>query len=269
MISENKKPREFPIGVRQILGMLPVSKNKLGAATLESVYGGSQVSVTRLTIETPSIIDENIKSTKLLLEKIESSGLKYMNVNTIDHPTKLAKGVTVDIVIEYLNKFNIAKDIDGTSLEFNKDNLIKYINQRCSKGNLQSWNVGIVSIGPNKDNQIVELTKTVKVRCINRARLKTTPVNGAYNIKAVSSKSDRIMDLKANATNEYDNRKEALLLIYCISKNSVPMQDEEKSSREPLYKDIPTTSHRNPISFSIIFPPENESTPQFKQKIEL
>jgi hypothetical protein len=269
MIKEKKKPREFSIGVRQILGMLPVSKNKLGAATLESVYGGSQVSVTRLPIETPIIIDENIESTKNLLKKIESSGLKYSNVNAIDLPTKLVKGVSGELIIEYLNSFNIAKDVDGSSLEFNKENLIKYIKQRFSNGKMTSWNVGIVSVGPNKDNEIVELTTLVKVRCINRARLKTSPVNGAYNIKAVSSKSDRIMDLDNNAINEYDNRKAPLIIIYSISKNSIPMQNEEKSSREALYKDIPIASHRNPISFSIIFPPEDESTAQYKQKIEL
>lgn len=269
MINEGKKPREFSIGVRQILGMLPVSKNKLGAASLETVYGGSQVSITRLTLEKPNLIDENITSTKFLLEEIEKSGVKYSNVNSIDFPTKLAKGVSFDIIMRYLNKFNIAKDKDGTSLEFNKDNLIKYINQRYSKGELKNWNVGIVSIGPNNDNEIVNLTSNVSVRCINRARLKTSPINGAYNIKAVSSKSDRIMDLGQNAKNEYDNRKQPLLLIYSISKNSIPVRDDEKSSREPLYKDIVESSQRNPISFSIIFPAENESKPQFKQKIEV
>jgi len=147
--------------------------------------------------------------------------------------------------------------------------LIKYINQRYSKVDLKNWNVGIVSIGPNNDNEIVNFTNNVSVRCINRARLKTSPINGAYNIKAVSSKSDRIMDLGQNAKNEYDNRKQPLLLIYSISKNSIPVQNDEKSSREPLYKDIVKSSQRNPISFSIIFPAENESKPQFKQKIEV
>jgi hypothetical protein len=268
MINEDKKPREFSIGVRQILGMLPVSKNKLGAASLETVYGGSQVSVTRLTLEQPDLIDENIKSTKSLLEEIKKSGLRYSDVNSIDIPTKLTKGVSIEIILKYLNTFNIAKDKDGKSLEFNKDNLIKYINQRSSQGELKNWNVGIVSIGPNADNEIVMLTDEVSVRCINRARLKTSPINGAYNIKAVSSRTDRMMDLKKNAKNEYDDRNQPLLLIYCISKNSIPVNGEEKSSREALYKNILKKNRRNPISFSIIFPSENESKPQFIQKIE-
>jgi hypothetical protein len=269
MIEDDKRPREFSIGVRQILGMLPVSKNKLGAASLENTYAGSQVSVTRLTLEKPNLIDDNIESTKCLLDEIEKSGLKYSNVNKINPPTKLVTGVSIDLIIRYLNKFHIAKDTDGTSLEFNKDNLINYINQRLAKGNLKLWNVGIVSIGLNNNNETVTLSKEVTIRCINRARLKTSPVNGAYNIKAVSSKSDRIMDLNQNAKNEYDNRKNPLLLIYCISKNSIPNNDDEKSSREPLYKNINQSNQRNPISFSIIFPPENESKPQFKQKIDL
>ena len=51
MISEDKRPNEFAIGVKQILGLLPTAQNRLGSAILIDNYGGSQVSVTRLALE--------------------------------------------------------------------------------------------------------------------------------------------------------------------------------------------------------------------------
>lgn len=265
MIDDNKTPREFAIGVRQILGLLPVAKNRMGSAVLHNVYGGSQESVKRLTLDMPDLIDKNIDSTKRLLKKIEAAGIKYKNTNTIDYPSKLARAVSNSDIIDFLQDFHIAIDKDGSSLEFNKEDLIKYIKKRVSEGFIKSWNVGIISVSPNSDNEIVELSINVKVRCIIRARLKTSPINGAYNIKALSSKSDRIVDLDKGAKNEYDNRKEPLLLIYCISKNSKP-NTADSASREELYKNVPKSKHRNPIAYSVIFPPDSESKSVYKQK---
>jgi hypothetical protein len=265
MIDEDKTPNEFSIGVRQILGLLPVARNRMGAAVLQSVYGGSQVSVTRLTLEKPNLIDDNVFYTKELLNKIESLGIKYKNINDFDYPTRLASEVPNSEIVEFLEKFHLAKNVDDTYLEFKKDNLLKYVNSIISNGIIKSWNVGIVSVGPNNDNKIMQLSKKVKVRCINRSRLIGAAVNGAYNIKAVSSKADRLMDLDKGAKNEYDNRKVPLLLIYCISKNSKPNTVDSKS-REELYKNVPKSAHRNPIAYSVIFPPDSESKSVYKQK---
>jgi hypothetical protein len=263
MIGDGKTPREFAIGVRQILGLLPVAKNRMGAAVLHNVYGGNQVSVTRLTLDNPSLIDNNIEQTRQLLKKVEGLGIKYKKINKIDYPTQLAKLVPNDVVLQFLKEFHIAIDKDGSYLEFNKMDLIKYINTCIIKGKIKSWNIGIVSVGPNDDNEIVELSKSIKVRCINRSRLKLDAVNGAYNIKAVSSKSDRLMDLDKGAQNEYDNRNEPLLLIYCISKNSKPQQNDS-STRVALYNKIKKSMQRNPISYSIIFPPDTNSKSVYK-----
>jgi hypothetical protein len=263
MIDDGKTPREFAIGVRQILGLLPVAKNRMGAAVLQNVYGGNQVSVTRLTLDIPKLIDNNIEQTKKLLKKVEDLGIKYEIINNIDYPTRLAKSVPNDVALDFLVQFHIAIDKDGSYLEFNKMDLIKYINNCIKKGIIKSWNIGIVSVGPNNDDEIMELSKSVKVRCINRARLKTSAVNGAYNIKAVSSKSDRLMDLDKGAKNEYDNRNEPLLLIYCISKKSKPQQNDS-STREALYEKIDKSKYRNPISYSIIFPPDTDSKSVYK-----
>lgn len=266
MINDDKKPREFAVGVRQILGLLPTAKNRLGAAVLEDYFGGSQVSVTRLTLEQPEIIDLNMAAVEKLINKINLSRINYIDKSSNDYPTKLALSVDNNPILEFINEFNIAVDSNGNSLEFQKDQLIKYINKRILKKEFSKWNVGIVSIGKSNDEQLVNLPGGITVRTINRARFKTKPVNGAYNIKAVSSKADRNMDLPTFAINEYDQRDKPLLLLYFINKNSKP-QTKNESWREPLYEGIDEALKRNPVSYSIIFPSENGAPGVFKQTI--
>jgi hypothetical protein len=267
MVEDGKTPKEFAVGVRQILGLLPTSRNRLGAAVLENHYGGSQVSVTRLTLDQPEIIDRNTLVTKALLQKICELKIEFEQKGKSDLPSILAKDIPSEVVLDFLEKFHIAVDTDGSSLEFDKDNLIKYVNKRIAKNELLKWNVAVISVSQNSDSTIINLPCNLKVRAINRARLKTSAINGAFNIKAVSSKNDRKIDLSNDAVNEYDGRKQPLLLLYFISRYSKPQHDKAEPSREDLYLGIATDKHRDPVSYSIIFPPDNEAPGVFKQII--
>jgi len=270
MVNEDppKTPKEFAVAVRQILGLLPTSKNKLGAAMLETHYGGSQVSVTRLTLEMPKLIDSNTTCLSDLIKEINSSGNTFLPVTSnSDLPSLIATNVSFSFVNSFINSFHIAVDTDNTSLEFDKTNLLKYLSKKTLKGELLNWNIAIISIGKNEDNNIITLPGNLKVRAVNRARLKTSPVNGAYNIKAITSKTDRMIDLAVGAKNEYDGRTSPLLLLYFVSKNSKPLRDNEKSSREILYKNIEANKHRDPVSYSIIFPSDKEGKGIYKQII--
>jgi hypothetical protein len=57
------------------------------------------------------------------------------------------------------------------------------------------------------------------------------------------------------------------LLLYFISKNSKPQIEKAEPSREDLYLGIAEDKHRDPVSYSIIFPPDNEAPGVFKQNI--
>jgi hypothetical protein len=267
MVEDGKTPKEFAVGVRKILGLLPTSRNRLGAAILENNYSGNQVSVTRLTLDYPEIIDRNILVTKALIQKISELKVVFEKKGKSDLPTILAKDISSNIVLDFLENFHIAVDTDGSSLEFNKDNMINYIKNRIAKNEFLKWNIAVISVSQNKDNTIVSLPNNLKVRAINRARLKTSAINGAYNIKAVSSKSDRKIDLYDGAVNEYDGRQQPLLLLYFISRNSKPQIDKPEPTREDLYLGITANKHRDPVSYSIIFPPDNEAPGVYKQII--
>jgi hypothetical protein len=253
MISEDKRPNEFAIGVKQILGLLPTAQNRLGSAVLIDNYGGSQVSVTRLALEKTIEIDNNIKNTFSFLTNI-SNKYKAIRKNEDFKVTSLIYNkIKSNSILEFLKDYIIANNEDGSSLDFNKENLIKYIVDQNKTNNLLEWNLGVISLNTNEIEDIITLPNKTIIKPVSRARLKTEPVNGAYNIKGISDKMDRRIDLPNDSVDEYDNRKYPLLLIYFIDKDSKPRQ-ENSSTRVPLYDGIKTSKIRNPVSYSIIFP---------------
>jgi hypothetical protein len=266
MIEDDKTPKEFAIGVTQILGLLPTAKNRLGAAELQSNYGGSQVTVKKLTLDKVEIIDYNIDLTLKLICNLFSINPSPVKKSKNKHSTILFENISFDSIIKYITDYQIAKDADGSYLEFNREDLIRYISKK-GDSLFSKWNIAIVSIGTDDDIDTIKLNDHYSIKPVNRARLKTSPINGAYNIKAISSKSDRRIDLDPNAKNEYENRKNPLLLIYFIDKNSKPVKDDENSHREPLYSGIDIDKHRSPISYSIIFPPDGLSKGVYIQNI--
>jgi hypothetical protein len=267
MVKEGKTPKEFAIGVRQILGLLPTSKNRLGAAVLEESFAGKQVSVTRLPLEKPEIIDVNVEVSRQLIAEIIRSGYSFEKVDKGDMPSLLARDVSSKYLLPFLVSFNIAKNEDGAYIDFDKDDLLKYINKRIRKGDFGNWNVAIISIARVEDECIIHLPGDINIRAVNRARMKVSPQNGAYNIKAISDKRDRMIDLLPNARNEYDGRVNPLLLIYFVNRRSKPMQDRERSSRQSLYHGIPVSHRRDPVSFAIIFPGDSKTGGRFIQPI--
>jgi len=261
MVDDGKTPKEFAIGVKQILGLLPTAKNRLGAAKLENNYGGKQISVTRIPLEYPHIVDHNTRTTKELIKAIQTRDIKFEKLGKEEFPTLLAREVPFEVVMDFVKGFEIATGSDKVSLEsFDKEDIFKYVSKSWRT---QNCNVGIVSVGANDYNDTIDLGGDVKVRSVNRSRLAISDVNGSYNIKAISDKLDRRIDLASTASDEYDGRTRPLLLIYVISRNS----KARSISRADLYEGISPDKYRDPVSYSLIFPGDSNSTGRFIQSI--
>lgn len=263
---EGRTPADFAIGVRQILGLLPTAKNKLGAAVLMENYGGRQVSVTRLTLEHPASIDHNFEILKGCVSGIIGANIEFTPQGNGNYPSLLATNVPVTLVLPFINSFRVALNRDGTYMEFDKSQLLDFISSKNVENELLMWNVALVSIGERRNNRLVEVIQGISVRTVNRARLIGEPVNGAYNIKAITSKTDRKIDLDANAKHEYDGRTVPLLLLYIIDRSSEPL-DKESTTRVPLYQGLSEDDKRDPVSFSIIFPPDDQGRGYYRQII--
>lgn len=261
MINEvpSKTPKEFAVAVRQILGLLPTAKNKLGAAILEKHYGGSQVSVTRLTLGKPEVIDQNFKVTESLIEKIEYSGNKFNKIKNGEFSSLLSTKSSITLLKEFVDDFKLGEDMQGVCLEsFSKQDLLNYL----TKTNIKYFNTAIISLEKRNEQDIIKLPRNINLIPVNRARLDISPVNGSFSIKGISDKLDRRIDLPSTSKNEYDQRIEPLLLIYFVDKNS----STSKQNWKNLYENI-EIEKKNPVSYAIIFPPDNVWKGIFKQTI--
>ena len=253
-------PKEFAIAVRQIQGLLPTAKNKLGAAILENNFGGSQVSVTRLALEKPEIIDNNFFVIKKTISNIQNSSSKFFRLKQGKYSSLLAKEVKIDFLKEFIKDFALSEDEKGGTLEsFNKQDLINYL----EKARIENFNVAIISLEKRDSQDIIQLPNNLEIIPVNRARLGISPVNGSYNIKGISDKLDRRVDLSVSAKNEYDGRTTPLLLLYFIDKDSKP----KSGTWEELYKNISIRKKRNPVSYALIFPNIKEAPGVYKQNI--
>jgi hypothetical protein len=262
MINEDppKTPKEFAVAVRQILGLLPTAKNKLGAAMLETYYGGSQVSVTRLMLDKPKVLDQNLRVTEKLIEKIENSGNKF---NKIKENNKFSSVLSlksdISLLSEFVESFHLGEDLQGNCLEsFSKYDLLNYLN----KTKIKTFNTAIISLEKREEQDQITLPSNIKVVPVNRARLEISSINGAYSIKGISDKLDRRIDLPKTSKNEYDQRSEPLLLIYFVDKNSTTT----KSGWLNLYEKI-EKEKRNPVSYAIVFPRDQEGKGIYRQSI--
>jgi len=241
MVKEEKTPEDFFIGVRQIIGMLPTGRDKMGKAVYKENLRGSQLSVKKLQLEHPEIIETNFSYLQDLINKFQ----EFDERGKKDYPSLLARNVSSDLVNDFLKRFMPAKSKSGKYIDYDKENLLAHLDNE----DYPSWNVALIS---GRDRPI-HFEKKVTIRAVNRARMKNEPDNGSYNIKSLAGSSDRKIDLHSTAKNEYDGREKPLLLLFVVDKNSVPRQSES-TTREPLYEGLHESIHRNPPAFTVVFP---------------
>jgi hypothetical protein len=253
-------PNEFAIGVKHILGLLPTAKNKLGASIFEESLGAKQVSMTKLPLDYPEKIDANYKVFENFIKYNEE---KFSRFNDSDNPTLLGKEIAINDVLKFIQSFEYAQGKNKQFLDIDKNKLSDYINN--NKESLSYWNVAIPSLSESPDNLVISVGK-FKIKAIHRSRMNNFSDNGNYNIKGLSDKKDRRIDLSKDAKDEFDGRTKPLLLIYFISKNSKASLNS-KGVRADLYDGIEISKHRNPIAFSIIFPRNNEVSSRYIQPI--
>lgn len=160
--------------------------------------------------------------------------------------------------MDYLQQYRVHEN----TRELNADLLKNYIKSENSSGALELWNVVIIDKA-SSDFGVIDLGFSATFNLLVRSRLKGAI--GWANIKALSSKIDRIADLpthakglhagairdKLNDSDLIDLRDDVigdrgLLCIYPIQAKSAPAAGS--NTREPL------DAEENVIGVSIFFP---------------
>jgi len=220
---EQKSPMDLAIRIRTHPKMAITSRSKMLSARLTSAsYSDRTVQSFLFNHEDTTWLQNNIDATREL-------GLKISNIvnQAKSSGQYLARNIDVKDILEFLEKYKFHKNHDDLDREL----LTRYIKTENSKGALKRWNVAwIGQATANPELGTLDVGLAAPLNCLNRSRFRTTV---PCNIKALMSIADRGVDLndvvnnaKANdyiTSRNLDANRDALLLVYPISKDSAPL----------------------------------------------
>jgi hypothetical protein len=174
-----------------------------------------------------SFVNDLLETQKLKLEKP-----KFKSEN------KLFRNVPKSLIISFLEK------IDVGDINMNQKALIEYI-----KGNdISTFNVGIPN-NTKKGAVIRPFGKLGKFGLVDRSR-RSDEIDGYYDIGSLSSPGDKIMDLEDKSQHYLADRKEPMILLYRINKDSKKLTSG--SVRKDLFDGL--TKKEDVLGLCILMP---------------
>src|SRR5690554_6233769 len=219
--SEGRTPRDFAVRVQTHPKLAVTSRLKMQNVKLASAsYSNGHYQTFQFNHENREWLQHNLEETKSFLQKVadqsqpdQKSGSRW-----------LYRDVPYDFVYDFL------KEYKSLHQDFENRLLLNYLEKEHNAGGLSHWNIGIVG---SKNRETIDLGLKHPVHLVNRSRFqRITPAN----IKALTTRADRIIDLEWNGelkglthetiTNLRNEQfpNHGMLLIYPIDKNSGPLK---------------------------------------------
>lgn len=264
-------PRQLGIRIRAHPGRLAiVARNKMHHADAVRIsYSGQRLQTfifyednRVFTGDSTGALTENLASTRRFLAACRAHGPA---VSEDGKPRWLFKDVPADLITSLVRSYTFHEDQSTVR----KDDIVGWIQRAASD---RPWNVAVIgsdkrhrdTAGQEIELGEVELGLERAVPAVNRAPLKDPKrATGTANIKALMSHNDWFADLDAQRVNALgDNAREdpravrrklaegrGLLVVYPVSKNSVPMG---AALRTDSRRDMEADEHI--IGLGLIFP---------------
>lgn len=243
--TEHLTPEQFGVRIRTHPKLAITAAAKMQHARRAQVsYAGRRIQTILFEHKDQDWLSENIEAARALINasdgcvrRQESAGLTVI------------RGVDIEHIIGFLATYKFhenSRDLDG-------DLISRYILARREEGELPFFNIAVM--GRTSDsNYLGELDLGLKnpTRCINRSRLNVVGGSTYADIKALMSRNDRVIDLEHLPPEEtaaavspkrlaelrslpkYGGAGSGLLLLYPISRDSKPVRDSVKQTRQPL-----------------------------------
>lgn len=256
---EKTTPRGYGLKVRCHPDLLITAPQKMQhVETVSLSYSGERVQTFVFRHRDRYWLDENLAAARSLVAGALRSGA---GTDSVSPGTTVLRQVHYERILDFLEAYHF---YEGHA-KLRRDLLRDYIRDRLEKADeLEWWNVAVMGSGtrPHRvdgrevDLGTVDLSLQYEVPLINRAPLKDSPPDLA-DIKALMSKPDRVVDLPDVDSAQKQEAPElarphdlGLLLLYPISKNSIPMSTAARrvGSRKPLE----ATQHI--LGVGIVFP---------------
>lgn len=258
---EGMTPQQYGVRVRCHPDLMITAGSKMQATEKVSLsYSGDRLQTFLFQHRDRDWLEQNQSAARDLV----TSALRSGSESDGEAPDKvILRQVHYERIVEFLRNYQFHEDYS----RLRSDLLIGYIQNRLDHAaELEWWNVAVMS-GPKQhrvggsriDLGAIDLGLGSLIPCINRAPMADSLPDRA-DIKALMSKPDRVVDIRDVDSAEARNMSETelvrirspdigLLLLYPISKNSIPMG---ASIRADSRKDLKAVA--DIIGVGIVFP---------------
>jgi len=218
---EQKTPMDLAIRVRTHPKLMITARNKRANARLASAsYSNRTLQSFLFNHLDEPWLDQNLGQARKLGSEVRAS------VRPAGPGRYVTEGVGVEAVLSFLRGYRFHEDHDELRIGL----LERYIAAENAHGSLRQWNVGWIGQAVEQEGLgHLDMGLGFSLNCIRRSRFS---MKQPCNIKALISKSDRVVDLAgvpADATDAeiVSARNElapgvGLLLLYPVSRNSTP-----------------------------------------------
>lgn len=288
---EGKTPLDLPVKIRSHPQMSITSAAKMKSAVRSSVsYSGKKVQTILFQDQNKTWVNGNLDAVEKFVRDARAHG---HDEDELDSKTYRGfKNVDVDLVIRFLEEYSVHDDARTIKTE----NVIRYVAKQQSQGALGNWNIVFVERQSEEESDI-SLGLKRPLRLLRRRKLMTND-DGTANLKAISSRWDRVADLDysketiANAFTKGDQNKvsdpilksvrqnsdsarNGLLVIYPINKYSEADPNVEfvpKDNPEGGDIRIPLRSTGHIVGISLIFPDapnSNDKVDYFSARVKV
>lgn len=242
--SEHLTPLELGVRIRTHPQLAITAAAKMRSAQLaEASYSGRRIQTILFNHRDRAWLERNLRAGRALIGSVRDAPRR-----------EIRPGITVlgPVPSSHIEEFVSAYAFHENSRDLDGQLIARYIENRRSDGELTHFHVALMGHGrPSPSLGSVDLDLGEELRCINRARLKKIGGSTYADIKTLMSSSDRVVDLglapsdlqsmqmdevaRARNLPSQDGRGDGtgLLLLYPISKDSVPVRGSELT-REPL-----------------------------------
>jgi hypothetical protein len=254
-------PRELGVRVRAHPGRLAiVARNKMQHADVVRVsYAGERLQTFMFDEADPKVIVANREAVVAFLA---ACGNIEAPIEADKFPRWTYGDVPADVVVSLLNTYRFHDEQTNMRAEL----MTGWIQRAAAD---HPWNVVVIGSGKERrraDGSVIDLGEVdlglpKRVPAVNRAPLTSPPV-GTANIKALLSHNDWFADFDRDAVRALGNLKSepravrrarsegrGLVIIYPISKDSVPMGPEAKTVSR---RDMQAPGHL--MGIGLIFP---------------
>ena len=230
-IEEGLTPIDFAPKVRAHIRMQPTAK--MGNSSLTKSYSQQTVQTIYFNRDI-NVLENNYKIGQRLIEKYVDN----FYPTEIFNYKFIARNVKTEDLLDFINSYNYSK-----YNSFDSEDVVKYIVQRISVGEINSFDFILSGIKTPKENSTVTRISTISInpvkRNLRKSKGKEYLTENIVNIGVISDTSDiRIAELSQNLT----------LIFYFIDKensDAFNISDPQFSSDELII---------NPLGFTIVFP---------------